>query len=427
MKRARIIALFLMIAMALFAVNAEGIREQGADETLVRVLSISKGDDGVYRIDALKEDGSEVVYLAGEDCESSYPLEMIKADDYLMVTGNGIMTMSLPPQSPAVSIRYVTPAVINGLISADFSTPRQYPGLILNITEINSDDMVSRFSYAYGYLSGKGLEANSLYPHAGYFARGVIDAGKADEAEPLITTEDMNAAIQEYIAQYMQQGVITDHGDVYATMDELMALEAPVDLVDRFAYAYGYFSYLNLLYNGLEVYSDEFAYGALAAFYGATSPYTVDEMNAIVEEYAAQLQAEYEAWLAELSASNLEKAEAYLNDNAAREGVITTDSGLQLEFTYDDTTESATPASDSLVVVDYTLTLMDGTVMDQGEGVEFSLSNLIPGFSEAVMNMTVGDSVRAYVHPSLGYGENGTPTIEPNSLLIFDITLDEIK
>ena len=99
----------------------------------------------------------------------------------------------------------------------------------------------------------------------------------------------------------------------------------------------------------------------------------------------------------------------------------------QLEFILDDTTESASPASDDTVNVDYTLTLMDGTVMDQGTDATFSLSSLIPGFSEAVQAMTVGDSIRAYIPPALGYGEYGTQTIEPNSLLIFDITLDSIE
>lgn len=427
MGKTRIIAIVLMLVTAIAGISAAGMKEQGADETLVRVLSISKADDGVYRIEALKEDGSTVIYLAGEDCSSSYPLDKMEEGDYLMVTGNGIMTMSLPPQSPAVSIRYVTPAVVNGLISADFTTPRQYPGLILDIAEINEEDLSSRFSYAYGYLSAKGLEASLLYPHAGYFARGIIDAGSADENEPLLAAADMNAAMEEYIADYIQKGILTDHGDVYATLDSIMELGVPEDPIDKFAYAYGYVSYLNLLYSGIEVYAPEFAYGALAAFYGAVSPYTADEMNAIVEEYVAELQAEYQAWLDELAASNLEKAESFLADNAGREGVITTDSGLQVEFTFDDDSESAVPAEDSLVVVDYILTLMDGTVMDQGEDVEFSLSNLIPGFSEAVKMMGVGDSVRAYVHPSLGYGETGTPTIEPNSLLIFDITLDEIR
>ena len=70
---------------------------------------------------------------------------------------------------------------------------------------------------------------------------------------------------------------------------------------------------------------------------------------------------------------------------------------------------------------------MDGTVMDQGDGVSFSLSSLIPGFTYAVEAMNVGDSVRAYIPPELGYGEMGTQTIEPNSLLIFDITLNSIE
>ena len=65
--------------------------------------------------------------------------------------------------------------------------------------------------------------------------------------------------------------------------------------------------------------------------------------------------------------------------------------------------------------------------MDQGENVTFSLQSLIPGFTEAVKAMTVGDSIRAYIPPELGYGVNGTQTIEPNSLLIFDITLDSIQ
>ena len=69
---------------------------------------------------------------------------------------------------------------------------------------------------------------------------------------------------------------------------------------------------------------------------------------------------------------------------------------------------------------------MDGTVMDQGSGVDFNLQTLIPGFTEAVTHMTVGDSVRAYIPPELGYGEGGTQTIEPNSLLVFDITLNSI-
>ena len=427
MKKTRILVFLLMLAAVLSGLNAEGVRERGENETLVRVLSVSKADDGYYRIDALREDGTEVIYIAEDGSSSGYPLENIGENDYLMITDSGISTMSIPPQMQAEGIRYVTPAVINGLISADFYTPQRYPGLILDITEIDDDDLISRFSFAYGYLSMLSLNTGMLYPSAGYFARGVIDAGSADETEPLLSQSEMNTAMNDYIAEYLQKGIVTDYGEAYSTMDQLMSLGAPETLPDRFAYAYGYFSFLNLLYNGIETYPEEFAYGALSALYGSSMPYTTEEMNGFVEEYIAHLEEEYQQWLSQLAADNLEKAETFLADNASREGIITLDSGLQLEFTYDDANEGARPSEDSIVVVDYTLTLMDGTVMDQGEDVEFSLQNLIPGFSEAVMQMNPGDSVRAYVHPSLGYGENGTPTIEPNSLLIFDITLDSIR
>ena len=427
MKKTRILAILLMLTAALSMIGAEGLKEQGADETLVKVVSIEKGDDGNWRINALREDGTEVIYIYGDESTSTYPLENIASDDYLMIRDNGISTMSIPPQMQAINVRYVTPAVINGLIAADFYTPVQHPGLTLDITEIDDEDILSRFSFAYGYISMLGLNRSSLYPHAGYFARGIIDAGAADEVEPMLTVEEMNTALTEYISEYIEKGLVTDYGELCTTKDQIMELGTPETLPDRFAYAYGYFSFLNLIYSGLEVYPDEFAYGALTASYGSVMPYTIEEMNGFIEEYVAELQAEYQAWVEEMSADNLAAAESFLADNASREGVITLDSGLQLEYTYDDTSESARPAEDSIVVVDYTLTLMDGTVMDQGEGAEFSLHNLIPGFSEAVMQMNVGDSVRAYVHPSLGYGENGTQTIQPNSLLIFDITLDSIR
>ena len=98
--------------------------------------------------------------------------------------------------------------------------------------------------------------------------------------------------------------------------------------------------------------------------------------------------------------------------------------GLQIETITEG--DGATPAEDDTVIVNYTLRDIDGNLLDSGTGAQFALSGLIPGFSEAVMNMRVGGEVIAYVHPSLGYGESGAGTIEPNSLLIFDIELEGI-
>ena len=72
------------------------------------------------------------------------------------------------------------------------------------------------------------------------------------------------------------------------------------------------------------------------------------------------------------------------------------------------------------------LFLLDGNTYDSGSDVTFSLQSLIPGFTEAVTNMQVGQEAMVYIHPSYGYGENGTSNIEPNSLLIFRINLKGI-
>ena len=328
---------------------------------------------------------------------------------------------------PATAVRYVTPAVKNGLIPADFSAPVSLPGLIVQIADVDRNDLDSAFSYSYGYMSMNSLKSQGLYPHAGYFARGILDAAAFGEAEPLMTTEAMNEALTHFIDEYISQGVQTDYGTVYSTAEEINALTAPSTDEDKFAYGYGYFITLNLMMSGIQVKGPEFADGALSALYGASATFTEEEMNGFITAYAEKMQAEYEAFVKELAASNLAEADAFLADNSSKEGIIVLDSGVQLEYILDDDTSTAKPAADSTVVVDYKLTLMDGTVMDQGTDVEFNLQNLIPGFSEAAMQMTPGDSIRAYIPPAQGYGEMGTGTIEPNSLLIFDITLKEIK
>lgn len=272
----------------------------------------------------------------------------------------------------------------------------------------------------------KALMLQNLYPRAGYFARGVIDASLIQEKTPLLEVDEMSSSLDSFITNVYGAGEPTDYGDVITTEEEILALPYPETLEDKFAYSYGYFTVLNLMYGGVEIIGPDFAAGVLAAIYDAEPLFTEEEMNAYLDKYISEMQAEYEAYLQELAESNKKEAEAYLEDNKAREGVIALDSGVQLEFILDDTTEGASPAADDTVNVNYTLTLMNGNVMDQGENVDFNLQSLIPGFTEAVMHMTVGDTVRAYIPPELGYGETGTPTIEPNSLLIFEITLNSI-
>ena len=143
-----------------------------------------------------------------------------------------------------------------------------------------------------------------------------------------------------------------------------------------------------------------------------------------MSDYMAQMQAEYEAYISELAQANLSAAEEFLSENAEADGVIATESGLQYEIVSEG--DGAQPDADDTVTVTYTLRDINGNLLDQGENVDFALANLIPGFSETVSNMRVGGEAIAYVHPSLGYGESGAGSVEPNSLLIFDIQLHGI-
>lgn len=422
----RKLSIFLLIlAMIPGLAFSQGAKEIADGEEIAKVISVSQSDDGVWMIDAQAEDGTEKVYIVGSDTEvEGLPVQQLSAGDFIAVKGTGISTMSLPPQLPTLSVRYITPLVQTGTIEADFA-PLSHPGLIIQIAEVDADDLKSAFSYSYGYLCMEALKAEDVYPNGGYFARGILDAGDTSK-EPLISIEEMNTVLTDYIANHIQKGLPVRYGDVVSTREAVEALGAPASADEEFAYAYGYFTTLNLFYSGVPISVPEFADGTITSLYGASQLFTAEEMQGYVNSYIQQLQQEYQEYVAELAADNLAKAEAFLADNAAREGIITLESGVQIEFINDSQEEGAVPAEDSDVVVDYKLTDMDGNVMDQGEGVEFNLQSLIPGFSQAVLQMTVGDSIKAYIPPALGYGESGTGSIEPNSLLIFDITLDEV-
>ena len=425
MKRLSMLSVLLIAGLML---SARGVTEPQPGETLAKVTGVTVDENGTYMIDTLRQNGERVIYTASESMtatEEGYALQDIKDGDFILVRDTGVMTMSLPPQMPISHVRSVTEAVEKGLIDGTIAERPTMPGVTISVAGIVADDIDSAFAYSYGYLSMKSLIAQGLYPRGGYFARGIIDAAAA--SSPLVAASEMQTALSDFINNVFAAGLPTDYGEIIADMDAIMALEAPEPLEDRFAYSYGYFTVLNLLYGGIAISGPEFAQGTLTALYGADPLFTEEEMNSFIEAYIEKMEEDYRIWLEEKAESNLAAAEAFLEDNLGREGITVLPSGVQIEMIYDDTTESAMPEASDTVRVDYTLTLMDGTVMDQGEDVSFALGALIPGFSEAVQTMTAGDSIRAYIPPALGYGESGTPTIEPNSLLIFDITLNGIE
>ncbi|MCY4573438.1 MAG: FKBP-type peptidyl-prolyl cis-trans isomerase, partial [Gemmatimonadetes bacterium] len=114
-------------------------------------------------------------------------------------------------------------------------------------------------------------------------------------------------------------------------------------------------------------------------------------------------------------------SEAFLADNADKDGVMTTESGLQYEVLREGDGES--PEEGQQVQVHYRGTLVDGTEFDTsygGDPATFSLGGVIPGFAEAIMLMKVGGHLRAFIPADLGYGDAGPG---PGQVLIFEIEL----
>ncbi|MBN2699278.1 MAG: FKBP-type peptidyl-prolyl cis-trans isomerase [Bacteroidales bacterium] len=121
----------------------------------------------------------------------------------------------------------------------------------------------------------------------------------------------------------------------------------------------------------------------------------------------------------------IEKGTAFLAENAEREEVISTESGLQYEILFEGSGER--PADTSTVTVHYKGTLLDGTVFDSSydrdEPETFRLDRVIPGWTEGVQLMPVGSKYKFYIPSNLGYGQRGGGSIPPNSLLIFEVEL----
>jgi len=126
--------------------------------------------------------------------------------------------------------------------------------------------------------------------------------------------------------------------------------------------------------------------------------------------------------------ANLAAGKAFLSENAKKEGVQVTESGLQYKVLTKG--DGPVPTKEDKVKVNYTGTLLDGTVFDsseeRGEPATFRADQVIKGWTEALTMMPVGSKWQLFIPQELAYGEYGNRGIEPGSTLIFTVELLEI-
>jgi len=181
-------------------------------------------------------------------------------------------------------------------------------------------------------------------------------------------------------------------------------------------------SLISAKFEGLEY--DAFIKGIDDVFSKKETAFSKDTIKIMLNKYFTELRTK-------AMEKNLADGRAFLEENKKREGVITTESGLQYEIITEGT--GKTPAATNLVVCNYRGTLIDGTEFDSSYGkakpAEFVLNRVIPGWTEGLQLMKEGGKYKFYIPTEIGYGKNVRPggLIEPNMALIFEIELIEVK
>ena len=190
--------------------------------------------------------------------------------------------------------------------------------------------------------------------------------------------------------------------------------------MDKVSYALGLSIGNNFQNSGInDLQIEDFVKGLKDILGGQTPEISYDEAKQVINDYFMKLQKEkFEI--------NKKAGEEFLNINKGKSGVVTLPSGLQYQVLQKG--EGPKPTASDKVKCHYHGTLINGTVFDssvqRGEPAVFGVSQVIPGWVEALQLMPVGSKWRLFIPSDLAYGEHGAgEAIEPNSALVFDVEL----
>lgn len=193
--------------------------------------------------------------------------------------------------------------------------------------------------------------------------------------------------------------------------------------MDKFSYAIGLGIGQNLFAMGArDINVKDFSQAINDVLKGENLAMSHNEAREIVNNYFEELEKK-------VNAENIAKGSAFLAANKEKEGVFTTESGLQYEILTPGTGKS--PKATDQVRCHYEGTLIDGTLFDssikRGQPAVFGVSQVIPGWVEALQLMKEGAKWRLYIPSELGYGAQGAgEMIPPHSTLIFEVELIEV-
>lgn len=200
--------------------------------------------------------------------------------------------------------------------------------------------------------------------------------------------------------------------------------------MDKLSYSIGADLGKNFKKQGIEISPAAMAKGLQDGMSGGQLLLTEQQMKDVLNKFQKDLMAKRNAEFTKKAEENKAKGEAFMSQNKAKEGVVSLPSGLQYKIIQTGT--GAKPAKDDTVTVEYTGKLIDGQVFDStektGKPATFKVSQVIPGWTEALQLMPAGSTWEVYVPAGLAYDPRsvGGP-IGPNETLIFKIHLISVK
>ena len=200
---------------------------------------------------------------------------------------------------------------------------------------------------------------------------------------------------------------------------------------DRLSYALGLSMGHNFRGSGIDkINVQDFADGVAAVYYGEAPKMNIEDAKKVINEFFTALQEKQQQEAAAMADVNAKAGEQFLAENGKRVEVKTTPSGLQYEVLEEGT--GVQPTAGDRVTVHYTGKLIDGTVfdssVDRGEPATFGVTQVIPGWVEALQMMKAGSKWRLFIPSALAYGPQGAGgIIGPNQTLIFDVELISVE
>ena len=198
------------------------------------------------------------------------------------------------------------------------------------------------------------------------------------------------------------------------------------DLKDKVSYSIGLNVGANFKKQGQELNPDALLAGVKDALSGKTPALTENEQKETMEAWSKQMEDKQKV----AGEKNAADATKFLAENKKKDGVKTTASGLQYKVTKEGT--GAQPKETDTVTVNYRGTLINGTEFDssykRGQPATFPVNGVIKGWTEALQLMKTGSKYQLFIPADLAYGPRAAgPDITPNSALIFEVELLEVK